>query len=229
MNLYMIVEGDRTELQVYPEWLKILSPHIQRVSNPREAVNDNYYLFSGGGIPSIYNHIANAAEDIVNMDKEGVHYDYLLVCLDTEGEEVSTVESEVYAKLEEHGIELKNTELVVCVQKVCMESWFLGNRKFFKNNPQDPQLLRYIDFYNVYISNPEDMTSLDEEMTYAQFHYEYLRLMFRERNITYSKRNPGDVMTKSYLEQLVKRTEQTNDLRTFKKWYDFVQKYINKQ
>ena len=71
--------------------------------------------------------------------------------------------------------------------------------------------------------------SLDEEMTYAQFHFEYLRLMFRERNITYSKRNPGDVMTKSYLEQLVKRTEQTNDLMTFKKWYDFVQKYINKQ
>ena len=229
MNLYMIVEGDRTETQVYPAWLGVLAPHMTRVDNPWNAVNNNYYLFSGSGIPSIYNHVANAVEDIINMDNIGIHYDYLLICLDSEGIDIPIVEAEVYSKLEERNIKLKNTELVVCVHKVCMESWFLGNRKFFKNNPQDPRFLRYIGFYNVSSSNPEDMTSLDSELTYAQFHYEYLRLMFRERGITYSKKNPGEVMSSSYLDQLIKRTEQTGDLKTFRAWYDFVLKCINKQ
>lgn len=107
MNLYMIVEGDKTELQVYPEWLKLLSPHIHRVYTPHEAVNDNYYLFSGGGIPSIYHHIANAAEDIVALENKGIHYDYLLVCMDSEGQSVNDVEERVYSVLEERGIKIK--------------------------------------------------------------------------------------------------------------------------
>lgn len=229
MNLYMIVEGDKTELQVYPEWLKLLSPHINRVSTPQEAVNDNYYLFSGGGIPSIYHHIANAAEDIVALEDKGIHYDYLMVCMDSEGQSVNDVEERVYSVLEERGIEIKDTELVICVHKVCMETWFLGNRSVFKNNPQDPKLLSYVNFYNVGALNPEEMTAIDDELTYAQFHYKYLKLMFQERHMLYSKNNVTEVVKESYLAQLIRRVEETGDLRTFKKWYDFVQKYINKQ
>ena len=32
MNLYMIVEGKKTETSVYPAWLSILAPNLQRVS-----------------------------------------------------------------------------------------------------------------------------------------------------------------------------------------------------
>lgn len=33
MNAYIIVEGDKTELKVYPEWLSILAPQMQRIED----------------------------------------------------------------------------------------------------------------------------------------------------------------------------------------------------
>ena len=33
MNAYIIVEGSETELSVYPAWLSILAPQMQRIEN----------------------------------------------------------------------------------------------------------------------------------------------------------------------------------------------------
>ena len=87
MNAYVIVEGSRTEMKVYPKWLALIAPKLKRVDHPSDIVDNNYFLFSGGGIPSIYNHIANAVEDILEINSKGTSkIDYLLVCIDTEYE-----------------------------------------------------------------------------------------------------------------------------------------------
>lgn len=153
-------------------------------------------------------------------------YDYLLVCIDTEECAKGEEERIIKQKLADKGLSLNNAKLIVFEHQVCMESWFLGNRKVFKNNPQDKKLVDYIKFYDVSKNNPENMESinLDDFSTKAQFHYDYLRRMLSERNLNYSKTNPISVQQLDYLNELISRCTQTNDLLTFKAWYDFVKK-----
>lgn len=225
MNLYIIVEGKETEPIVYTAWLKILAPRMAKVENAWDVVENNYYLFSSQGIPSIYKHVANAIVDInsINAGNKG-KYDYLLVCLDTEEETREYIEKQISKAVKENGEELKDVQLLVFEQKVCMETWFLGNRKVFKANAQDDVLLSYISEYNVRDLNPEDMNNLRPEnySTKAKFHQDYLKRMFRERNIRYSKSKPDEVCNKPFLEQLISRYHDTNDIKTFGCWYEFI-------
>ncbi len=225
MNLYIIVEGKETEPIVYTAWLKILAPRMAKVENAWDVVENNYYLFSSQGIPSIYKHVANAIVDInnINAGNKG-KYDYLLVCLDTEEETREYIEEQISKAVKENGEELKDVQLLVFEQKVCMETWFLGNRKVFKANAQDEVLLSYISEYNVRDLNPEDMNNLRPEnySTKAKFHQDYLKRMFRERNMRYSKSKPDEVCKKQFLEQLISRYHDTNDIKTFGSWYEFI-------
>ncbi|WP_295728779.1 hypothetical protein [uncultured Muribaculum sp.] len=225
MNAYIIVEGDKTETIVYPKWLEILAPALTRVSDVFDMHENNYYLFSGGGIPSIYNHIANAIEDINNINAKGTAIiDFLIVCIDTEEESREYILGQIDKKLTERNIPLSSFNLVVFEQKVSMESWFLGNRRIFKSNPEDEALRRYISHFNVKENDPELMDNInpDEFSTKAQFHHSYLRKIFSEQHVRYSKRQPGEVCKKHYLDRLVERYNETGHIATFGRWYSFV-------
>lgn len=225
MNIYIIVEGKTTEPIVYTAWLNILVPQMSKIENAWEVAENNYYLFSSQGIPSIYKHVANAIVDInnINAGNKG-KYDYLLVCLDTEEETREYIEEQISKAVNENGEELKDAKLLVFEQKVCMETWFLGNRKVFKANAQDDVLLSYISEYNVRDLNPENMNNLRPEhySTKAKFHQDYLKRMFRERNMRYSKSKPDEVCKELFLKQLISRYHDTNDIKTFGSWYEFI-------
>lgn len=226
MNVYIIVEGNETELSVYPAWLSILAPQMQRIENASLVDENNYYLFSGNGIPSIFNHTANAIADIntINSSSSKGKYDFLIVCLDTEEETREYIEKKIQEKIDESKIKLNSrTQLLIFDQKVCMETWFLGNRKVFKSNPQGNKFLEYLHYYNVKIDNPENMGSIDEEnFTRAQFHLRYLKRMLEERHIIYNKNDTSAVCSKEYLEELIKRYNETGHISTFGSWYEFV-------
>ena len=224
MNAYIIVEGSRTEMKVYPRWLEIIAPRLQRVKHLSEIKDYNYYLFSGGGIPSIYNHIANAAEDIIDFNLKGNgRIDYLLVCIDTEDESREYILEQIYQELNQRKIVLQDLRLEVFEQKVSMESWFLANRKIFKTNPEDDVLRKYIRHYNVREKDPEMMENIDENLfsTKAQFHHAYLKKIFAERHICYSKSNPSEVCNDDYLKQIIKRYLETGHVCSFGRWYNF--------
>ena len=227
MNIYMIVEGAETETKVYPEWLKILAPNMKRVYDAWDVRENNYYLFSGGGIPSIFQHISNAIADVNQIAKDsGVLYDYLMVCMDTEEEDRAFIERKINDQLRLDGRILEHAQLVIFEQNICMETWFLGNRVVFKENPQNQRLFEYVRFYNVKTDNPELMGNIDanEFGSKAQFHHQYLRDIFRERNIRYSKNNPREVSARSYLDRLVERYVETGHIESFGRWYEFVKK-----
>lgn len=233
MNAYIIVEGDRTEAIVYPEWLKILAPNLEPVKHILDFKTNNYLLFRGGGIPSIYTHIANAAKDInrINSDTNSEYrIDYLMVCIDTEEESREYILGQIHQAFEKHGITELTFSLEVFEQKVCMESWFLGNSRIFKSNPQDATLNRYINHYNVRTHDPELMENIDsnEFTTKAQFHHSYLKKLFAEQHIRYSKSNPDEVCKEFYLNEIIKRHKTTRHLATFGRWYDFVIKRFSK-
>lgn len=229
MNCYIVVEGDKTEMSVYPAWLSILAPTYTLIENAFEVGENNYYIFSGGGIPSIYTHVKNAVLDINEINsKGGARYDYLLVCLDTEEESRDYILDRINNELQSSHVVLQDAELMVFEHKVCMETWFLGNQNVFKDNPQDAEYLDYIRYYNVSRDNPEEMGNMDENRfsRTARFHIRYLKKMLEERNMTYSKNNTIAVQQQAYLQQLVRRFEETGHIATFGSWYEFVKAHF---
>lgn len=228
MNLYIIVEGEQTEMKVYPEWLHLLTPQLERVDDAWGIKTDSnsYYLFSAGSIPSIFNHVSNAVADINEINASSdAKYDYLVVCIDVEEESREYIEKRINDQLKkDRRILNDNTQLMIFEHKICMETWFLGNSKIIKENPQDQQMLEYLRFYNVKNDDPELMDNIDSEKfaTKAQFHFQYLRCVMKERNIRYSKNNPKEVCSYKYLKELINRFDKTGHISSFGRWYKFI-------
>lgn len=222
MNLYFIVEGRRTEKKVYPTWINHLIPSLIRVNWAFEASGKNYYLFNGNGFPALlHNHLKSSVEEINEL---GV-FNYLILILDVDESTVEGRITEVRDFLIENSLTLiGSTELVIIPQNRCIESWFLGNRRIFKANPQHPDLIDYVKFYNVREDDPEKMGIFDGFNTHSQFHAEYCTQFLRERNIRYSKNNPNGVTEIHYLNALKERESKTPHLQSFKTFIDFCEK-----
>ncbi len=226
MNVYIIVEGDKTELSVYPAWLNHLVPSLKRVSHKDDLIENNYYLFSGHGIPSIYNHVCNAVEDINELNSYGAgRVDYLIVCVDTEEESREHILQKINEHLDKRNVSLVSPcKLEVFEHKVSMETWFLGNGKLLRPNMQSVTLQRYRRFYDIGNDDPEMMENIDSERfsTKAQFHYSYLKELFRENRMIYSKRNTAEVCEPLYLNRLIERYNKSGHIRSFGRWYEFM-------
>lgn len=41
MNAYIVVEGEKTEMSVYPAWLSIIAPKMHRIDDARDLTNRN--------------------------------------------------------------------------------------------------------------------------------------------------------------------------------------------
>jgi hypothetical protein len=218
MNLYILVEGKRTEVKVYPAWLATLLPQVTRVKYVHQVVENHYYLFSGDGYPAMLNVLAKTVEDVNQL----AIFDYLLLCLDADEVSVAERQQEVFDFIDKNKIVLNSqTKLVLIVQNKCIETWFLGNSKIFKRNPQNLELRNYTNFYNVAKQDPEQMLRYGNFRTNAQFHEAYLKALFVERKISYTKEKPTVVMESTYLQQLQSRIFKTKHLTSFKIFVDF--------
>lgn len=242
MNLYFVFEG-KTEPIVYKKWLSVLLPDLTEVNSFDAVIQNNYYYESDMGVPSCYRVAANAIQEI----NEFPQYDYLVLFTDADRFTVSEKKAEAYEQIKSELKDKpfktlpKNCQLEIIVQKVCMETWFLGNRNFFVRHPQRNQILKeYIKYFDVSQNNPEDLASefvQDEEnsrdifgyKTKALFHEGYLREIFKERNLSYKKYRPKEVQEEYYLKQLRARIETNSDhLLSFQEFINFCLK-INRQ
>lgn len=219
MNLYFILEGEQTEIKLYPKWIEFIVPELTKVDFIKDVKENNYYLFSGGGIPSIYNHVINAIKDI----NDNPVFDILVVCLDGDDIGVKERVSEAKEKLVESGVELPKTcEIKFIIQNICIETWFLGNKKIVSRAPKEEKLQCFLKHYNVVNNDPELMMMIEGYRTTANFHFLYLREIFKEHNLVYSKANPKHVLEKTYFDELVKRVTTTEDLPSLKYLFDFL-------
>lgn len=219
MNIYFLVEGRRTERKLYPAWLSHLVPELEQIDSPDEVEENNYYLVSAEGYPSIlYAHMPNAIEDIKASGK----YHYFVVCLDAEEFSVQERKEEIYTSLQKNKVKLEATRLIPIIQNRCIETWLLDNRKVYVRNPQNPRLVQYTQYYDVSLEDSELMGIYPEFNTHAQFHYAYLKAIFSEKHMTYSKRQPGNAGDFSYLKQLQSRiNEEPTHLATFRDFIAF--------
>ena len=222
MNIYFLIEGQSTEADVYPVWLSYLVPKLMRVECFDEIEQNNYYLFSSYGIPSVEKDIVNAIKDINAINK----YNYFVICLDADAATISQREEKIFTLLKEENVELNSkTFLKIIVQNKCIETWFLGNRKVYRKNPQkDKQFIEYSKFYNVCRFDPELMEKPQNyERSISTFHFKYLKAMFRERgNMRYSKSNSKEIQKESYLNELKNRVNDNHQhLFSFSNFLDF--------
>lgn len=204
MNVYFLVEG-KTERKVYPKWISYFAPNLIRVDSPKDARKNNYYLISGGGYPSILdNHLVDSVNDI----KSCGNYDIFVLALDADETDGHSKKKEVLQFLEDNQINFGDCDFVVVPQVVCMETWFLGNRRIFQRNPKSPDFNQLIKHYNVSSNDPEVMEKPgDFDGTISDFHFKYLKAMLLERNIRYSKSRPVEVTEAHYISQLEARLQ----------------------
>ena len=225
MNIYFLVEGNSTEKKIYPKWLEYLIPNLVRVRYHDQVENNNYYLISGQGYPRIlYDGLENAVDKILEIPK----YDYLVICVDADEELVEERIEYIREFISNKQINLGKTKVEIIVQNRCIETWLLGNKKIFNSRqPLGLPLSSYVNYYDVSQKDPEKMGKY-EMRNHADFHYEYLREIFRAKNTIYSKKNPNDATEKYYFEELQKRVqEQPEDLKTFQFFLEFCEKIRN--
>lgn len=217
MNLYFLVEGRRTERKVYPSWLSHLLPHFTRVDRFDTVRDKNYFLISGEGYPSLLDvHLPNAVADFNSV----AAYTHLVVCLDVDESTAEARCREVESRLTP-ALRLEHGELVVIAQQRTIETWFLGNRRIVPGNPQSPDLVHWLRFYDIRHDDPEQMGVHHDFSSHAAFHGAYLKEVFRERRLSYTKQNPGHVLDAAYLEQLLARIQSSSQLATFRRFWEF--------
>lgn len=210
MNLYFLLEGERTEKRIYRAWLSHAFPELRFVDVP-EAMNENCVLMiSGRGYPQYLQRLDQVLDDIDRIVKNRV--DHLFICVDAE-------ETSFEAKLAEVEEHVKQAAPVVrtsvIVQMCCIETWLLGNRRFVRSQPQTEKLRRFQSFYDVRDLDPESMPAMPPRPLRAPFHLEYLQAVCRERGLSYTKKRPGATLEPHYLEALIERHRQTGHLPSF--------------
>lgn len=219
MNIYFLVEGNETEPRVYPQWFQYLMPSLKRVKEAHQVTNNNYVLISGGGFPAL---LSKPYENSVKDINEIGTFDYFVISVDTEKYSTDNRKEIIERFIQNKAIQLTNkTELILILQNRCIETWFLGNREMYSDNPKQKQLKKYSSLYNVKELDPERMPSYESNLNVSKFHKKYLELMFIEKKERYLKHRTHIVGSKMYLDQLIKRQEETNHLQSFKTLIDF--------
>ncbi len=243
MNCYFVFEG-KTEQIVCQKWFSVLLPHLTEVDSYDAVYANNYHCESNMGVPDCYNTVAIAIQEINEVPK----YDYLVLFTDADRFTVAEKEAEAHQKIGEQLSNMPfkklpdNCKLEIVVQQVCIETWFLGNKKMFVRNPQSSEILKkYIEYFDVSEHDPENLASEFEQdeknskeifgyKTKAKFHEGYLKEIFKEKynengasaRIAYIKERPKEVQEAYYLEQLRERIKiNPTHLRSFQAFIDF--------
>lgn len=214
MNLYFILEGDTTETFIYPKWITYILPNYLQIDFESQVDKNNFYIFSGGGIPSIYNHTVNAIKNI----NDNPNFDRLIVCLD--GEEIGVEEriKDIKNYIDNSKVVLNEScKIEFVIQNICIETWFLGNRKIVKKNPEGKLLKEFKKFHDVSTNDPEELSLYKGYRNRAHFHYSYLREVLKEHNLVYKKSQVKVVIEKTYFDELENRVNETTHLESFKK------------
>lgn len=216
MNLYLLVEGRRTERKLYRSWLGHCFPTLKEVERPEDLTGDSFFLISGNGYPQYLNQIPASLEDAARLGA----VDHLFICVDAENEPRSKCEHDIRDQLNKAAADLQRKglqyrgQLHVIVADCCIETWLLGHQKLVPRNPSDG-LAAFKQFYDVSKEDPEHMDCPPGYLRKAHYHLAYLKALHRNHGQTYSKERPGIACEANYLAALQNRVQSTQHLQSF--------------
>lgn len=221
MSLYIVVEGRRTEPRLLRGWLPVLAPLYMLAKRIEDVGERSYFVVAGHGYPSYHQRIKDACDDIRNHPK----FSWLVVMVDAEDWAVEDRRAEVQRTIDDNSCPIPSA---IFVADCCVETWLLGNRTIVRPTPSSGPLRAHMSHYNVREVNPERMPLAPGYETRAQHHFDYLRSVFEERSLSFTKTNPGEAATPNYVEQLRARTQMTDALgRHLASFYDVIAFFDN--
>lgn len=216
MNLYFLLEGKRTEPQLYRRWLAHALPDLREVRHASELTGGAFRLKPAGGYPQILDRIRGSCDEVASA---GVRLDGFFVCLDAEEATYDERYAEVASCLQRSSPPFRWT---VAVQNCCVETWLLGDRSLLRPLPRTEDLRDLRRYYDVGRDDPEDMPARAGFATRARFHLAYLKTIVRDRNagrsrtsFSYNKHSVGYFGEASHFRALVERYEETGHLGSF--------------
>ncbi|MFV9067308.1 hypothetical protein ABQ366_18760 [Serratia fonticola] len=214
MKIYFLVEGEATELFVYPAWIQLKHPNLPLIKDYDlfSECEDGLYIVSGYGYPNIFGEIKNAVRNINTIGD----VDFFVVVVDADEDEVSTRETIIHQSINSVGVN-GNTNVEVIVQNRCFETFLLGNKKCIPRNTSNETLLKYFEYYDVLENDPEKMGNFSSDLTHAQFHLKYAITALREKRVRYTKSNCSSVIEETFFQALQQRVSSTPHLNSFRK------------
>lgn len=221
MNIYLVVEGEKTETLVYDKWIGYTNDSLRVVRSISDVSVNCVYMIAGNGWPSYLDIIKRAVEDVCSKtDAHGLQlFSRLVVAVDTETVTVEERTAEIDAVVAEALTGSHRTfDLHVVAQHFCIEVWFLGNRDLLRGSER--RLSRQdIEHYDVSLRDPEllDVPGDFSHLTNARYAKRYLKNLVRDRypQLTYSSRNPGPVLDKRYYKFVVSRFNDMAHIQSF--------------
>ncbi len=214
MNFYFLVEGKRTEPQLYRKWLRFLFPDHREVPHASELDGRSYRIRSAGGYPAILQRLRESCEEVRSSGK---NIDRFFLCLDAEGESYTERYQEASFALQRLA---PSFPFVVIVQDCCVESWLLGDRGLTRRPARGADLQALRRDYDVYDRDPELLPMAQGFATRARFHLHYLKAILRDHGdshpaLRYSKNDVGYFGRPEAFKALAGRHDETSHLRSF--------------
>ena len=206
-------------MALYPSWIEHLRSDLQRVNQVSDVDRNHYIIRHGGGYPGLF---GDPLKDSIAEMNEYRGFQHLVVCFDSDEESCDEALAFAQARLEEKTEQPKNFEVKFIVQHRCIETWLLGNSTLATAAPTRAELVRYRNYFDVRKEDPEAMPCHPNFAGHAAFHLKYLKLLFREKNLSYSKRRPADADRPYFLDGIQKRAVATGHLSSYTDFHTFL-------
>ena len=224
MNLYFLLEDEKSFLKVLPRWLEYMNFGYTRVADICNVQQNDYVLQSGQGVSQLVDKVLFETIDTILLNPGKV--DILVVMLDAEELEIEERVQEVKERINNrYGSAKLAFDIAVLVCNHCFETWLLGCCGIYPNGCIDEKsdFYQYYCHYNIEESDPEGMKPpVDSRDTTARYHFHYLHELLRYKRIRYSKNRPNHVATEEYFNGIVERVQKTGHLKSFQCFYDFI-------
>lgn len=219
MNIYLLMEGSKTEPLVYQSWITHVAPHMSLVNRLSEIKSNNFYMISSEGYPRILTHsIKNTIDDI----NKTASIDALWIIVDTENSTINQRVEAIKNELDNNNLS-RHIDIRLIIQKCCLETWGFGNDRIFPNNNIDPELQDYLNYYDIRVLDPEQMTCPEDyDGSIANYHLHYLRKILKMKRISYTKNRPNDLLKGYYFDEICARVKDTGHLSTFENLSDIL-------
>jgi len=211
MNIYVTVEGEIGEKNVYKSWVPQLNSQLSYVESVYDLSNNNFAIMAGGGQPFYFELIRTAIDEV----NEVGNVDRLVISIDSEEMSFDEKHQEVLDVVSEKAC---SALIMIVIQHFCFETWALGNKRVGPRKPKGKRLLIFKNFFDVFEHDPELLPAYQPlNLNRAQFANNYLRSMLNDknRNLTYSKSNRKSVEHPTYFSEVEKRFETTGHISSF--------------
>ncbi|MCK6516546.1 hypothetical protein L6R46_16020 [Myxococcota bacterium] len=157
--------------------------------------------------------VLNRLHDALVDIKQFPTFDALLVFVDAE--------DEPWAERRERFLEVISTSslrvpAVISVASCCIETWLLGHRGMVRTQSDHEGLRTFLSAYDVRDQDPEGLPRLSGFRNRAATHEAYLKAVFESRGRSYSKTHPGPAAEPAYLDELIRRLNETPHLQSLR-------------